>query len=325
MRDTCPHADVELHLDALPSLPQSQTVRDLAPKLWQDQRVRAVWLGGSFATGTADLYSDIDVRVAVVPSDLRHWEALDLDALLGAAPLAKHFLRVGEATVLHHLILSTGDVLDLLVQSAESAPSAEPTLVLGCRDEAFAELLAASNHAPSPMTGAPATGSLVRELVIDFWVHSHNHRKVLARQLDLMFPAASYANWQMLMRLWYIAATGHDVSPQHFTSIYGLTPLTQAVASVCGPEPLAICGAPTRTRAEMYSAIERYRDVVSQLGRSLAERYSFEYPVELEAMTRREWHTFQAVVSSSAAYTEHTSTSPTGRSERLSTTNPTHE
>lgn len=325
MRDTSLHPDAKLHLDALPPLPQSQTLRDLGPRLWQDERVLAIWLGGSFATGAADAYSDVDVRVAVAQVDLVRWEAPDFDALLGAAPLAHHFLRLGAQTILHHLVLPTGDTLDLLVQSAEIAPSAEPTLVLGCRDHPFAHLLATSSHALPPLTGTPATGSLVRELVIDFWVHSHNHRKVLYRQLDLMFPAASYANWQMLMRLWYIAATGHDVSPQHFTSIYGLTPLTQAVLPVCGPEPLAVCGIPTRTREEIFAAIERYRDVVSQLGRSLAERYDFEYPAELEAMTRREWLAFQAVVNSPAAYADRTATRQTELPDGLSTATPTHE
>ena len=59
---------------------------------------------------------------------------------------------------------------------------------------------------------------------------------------------------------------------------------------------LMLCGAPIRTRAEIFAAIERYRDVVSQLGHSLAERYGFTYPTELEEMTRREWAAFLAVV-----------------------------
>jgi hypothetical protein len=278
-------------------VPQSQTVRELVPTLWQDEQVLAIWLGGSLATGTADPYSDIDLRVAVRPVDLPRWEAPDLDTLLSAAPLARHFLRLGADAFLHHLILPTGAVLDLLIQSAAIAPRAEPTLVLGCRDTTFAHQLAASNHASAPIAGVPVTGELVRELLIDFWIHSHNHRKVLYRQLDLMFPAATYANWSMLMRLWYISATGNDVSPQHFSSIYGLTPLTLSVAPVAGSESLTVCGAPTRTRAEICAAIERYRDVVSRLGRSLAERYDFEYPAQLEAMTRREWRAFQAEVS----------------------------
>ena len=71
MSDT--HSD--LRLEALPPLPQSQTIRAIAPRLWQDERVVAIWLGGSLAAGSADQYSDIDMRIAVAPSDIASWEA----------------------------------------------------------------------------------------------------------------------------------------------------------------------------------------------------------------------------------------------------------
>jgi hypothetical protein len=299
MSDTSAQAGAELRLDALPALPQAQTFRELAPRLWHDERIVAVWLGGSFAAGIADQYSDIDLRVAVVPARLSEWEAPDLDTLLGGAPLARQFLRFGDDMFLHHLIVPNGDILDLLVQSAAVAPNPEPTLTLGCRDAAFARLLAASNHAP-PTASAPASGDDVREAVIALWVNSHKHRKVLHRNLDLMFPAANYFNWRMLMRLWYIAATGNDVSPQHYTGIHGLTELTQAVERAFGAEPLALCGAPTRTRAEICAAIERYQDTIAQLGRSMAEQFGFEYPAELEAVARRDWLAFRAVAGSAA-------------------------
>ncbi len=299
MRNLSPQEDAELRLDAIPALPQSQTIREMATRLWQDERIRAIWLGGSFAAGTADQYSDIDLRVAVLPADLSSWERPDLDALVGGPPLARQFLRFGDDSFLHHLILPNGDILDLLVQSAAVAPDAEPTLTLGCRDEAFARLIAASNHA-APATSAPVAGDDVRELVISFWVNSHKHRKVLYRHLDLMFPAATYYNWRLLMRLWYIAATGNDVSPQHFTGIHGLTELTQAVERVYGSEALALCGAPTRTRAEICAVIERYQDTIAQLGRSLAARYGFEYPTQLEAVARRDWRAFRAAAESAA-------------------------
>lgn len=65
-------------------------------------------------------------------------------------------------------------------------------------------------------------------------------------------------------------------------------------------EPLALCGAPTRTREEICAAIERYQDVVARLGRALAERYGFAYPAELETLSRREWSAFRAVAATSA-------------------------
>jgi hypothetical protein len=303
MRDALhadPEPDPELRLDLLPNLPQSPMVRDLAERLWQeDAGILAIWLGGSLANRTGSPYSDVDLRVAVPPVDLPRWEAPDfVNALLGGAPLVRHLIRVGEDSFIHQLILASGEILDLLVQSAEVAPIVEPTLVLGCRDDRFAQLLAASDHAPETLSGPALTGELVREIVIDFWVHTLNHRKVLSRHLDLMFPAAMYTKWTLVMRLWYIAATGNDVSPQHFTSIHGLTRLVQAVERVYGDEPLIVCGAPTRTREEIYAAIEGYQDVVSRLGRSLAEQYSFEYPTELEEMTRRAWVTFREAMSS---------------------------
>lgn len=291
--DAHPQADDHLRVDLLPPLPQAQTIRELAPRLWRDERVVALWLGGSFAAGTADQYSDIDLRVAVPPAELARWQSPDLDALLGSPPLARQFLPLSDDTFLHHLIVANGAILDLLIHNAEVAPSAEPILTLGCRDAAFARLLAASDHAPT-LTSVPVVADDVRELIVGFWVNSHKHRKVLHRALDLMFPAATYTNWRFLMRLWYIAATGSEVRPQHFTGIHGLTELVRAVERVYGSEPLALCGAPTRNRAEICASIEQAQDVMSRLGRELAERYGFVYPTELEAVTRREWRAFRA-------------------------------
>ena len=286
----------ELRLDGLPALPQARTIAMIAPRVWRDERVVALWLGGSLAAGTGDAYSDIDLRVAVPPADLAAWRTSDLHTLFDASPLARHFVPLDDDAFLHHLILPNGDILDLLVQSDERAPGEELTLVLGCRGEAFAERLAASNSAPPPVSAATSeavTGEAVRELVVAFWVNSHKHRKVLHRGLDLMFPAASYANWQMLMRMWYISATGCDTTPMHFSGIHGLTELVKAVEAANGGLPLELCGAPTRTRAEICAAIERYQDTISQLGRRLAVQYGFEYPAALEDVVRRDWQAFQ--------------------------------
>src|SRR5579859_206688 len=127
------HSD--LRLERLPPLPQSQTIRAVASRLWRDERIVAIWLGGSLAAGTADPYSDIDLRIAVAPSDITSWEAPDLDTFLGGPPLARQFLRFGESSFLHHLIVQNGDIIDLLVQSAEVNPDSEAVLILGCRSD----------------------------------------------------------------------------------------------------------------------------------------------------------------------------------------------
>jgi len=253
----------------------------------------AIWLGGSLAAGTGDLYSDIDLRVAVSPEDLAEWEPSDLQSVLDWPALARQLVKLGDGAFIHHMILRSGDILDLLVQSSEAAPVNEPVLILGCRDNALAERLASSIQAPK-VEHTPATGEAVRELVVAFWINSHKHRKVLHRGLDLMFPAASYANWYMLMRMWYIDATGRDTNSYHFSGIHGLTDLVHAVESLNGIEPLTLCGAPTQTREEICDAIERYQETISSLGRRLAERFEFEYPSDLENIVRRDWIAYRA-------------------------------
>ena len=78
------------------------------------------------------------------------------------------------------------------------------------------------------------------------------------------------------------------------TGIHGLTELVRAVEGAMGSEPLALCGAPTRNYEEIFAVIERYQDAIAEVGRTLAERYGFAYPEELEAMVRREWTAFRA-------------------------------
>ena len=296
MSDSTAPEQADLHLDNLSPLPQSQAIRALAPRLWENKQVMAIWLGGSLAAGTGDAYSDIDLRVAVSPEVLSAWETADLQNVLDGPALARQLVKLGDGAFIHHMILQNGDILDLLVQSSEAAPGNEPIVILGCRDDALAERLASSNQAPE-VAHAPVTSEAVRELVVAFWVNSHKHRKVLHRGLDLMFPAATYANWHMLMRMWYIDATGCDTSSYHFSGIHGLTELVHAVESVNGAEPLALCGAPTQTREEICAAIERYQETVSLLGRRLAERYGFEYPADLENTVRRDWVAFRAAAT----------------------------
>ncbi|MGE5334705.1 MAG: hypothetical protein ACM3N4_08405 [Nitrososphaerota archaeon] len=286
----------DLRLEHLPALPQSRAIERVAPRVWQDERVVAIWLGGSLAAGSGDVYSDIDLRIAVPPADLSEWEASDLHTLFDDPVLARQFVSLPGGSFLHHLILSNGDILDFLVQSVETVPGDEPVLVLGCRDDAFAERLAASNHAP-PSASAPATSESVRGLVVAFWINSHKHRKVLHRGLDLMFPAAVHANWYMLMRMWYISVTGHDTNSYHFSGIHGLTELVTAVESVYGSQPLALCGPPTRSREEICAAIESYQETAAQLGRKLAGQYGFAYPAALEEAVRRDWQAFRAMAT----------------------------
>lgn len=71
----------ELAFSALPPLPQTASLKRASAVLWADEDVLALWLGGSFARGEADEYSDIDLRVAVRPEAQERWRRPDLEML----------------------------------------------------------------------------------------------------------------------------------------------------------------------------------------------------------------------------------------------------
>jgi len=282
----------ELDLGVLPEMAQARTIAELVPAIWADERVVALWLGGSLARGDGDIYSDIDLRVAVDPADLETWRAMDTQALTGGQVAGGQSFQLGEDALIHHLLLLNGDIVDLLVQTTARTPNGEPLLTLGCRDEAFARILQAQNHAKEE-PHLPASAEGVRELIVAFWVNSHKHRKVLHRRLDLMIPSGLYHSWLMLMRLWYIQATGEDTSAYHFSGIHGLTQLVRSVEGLEDVDARAVAGVPGRTREEIYAAIEIHQEAAARVGPLLAERYEFAYPLELERMVRAQWRAFR--------------------------------
>lgn len=279
-------------LDGLPDLPQTETIAEVALRIWRDERVVALWIGGSIGRGAADRYSDVDLRVAVAPDDLDAWRTPDFAALFDDQIVGRQFLRFGDDAFLHLLVLRNGVMLDFMVQSAARAPLREPVVVLGCRDDVLARTLAEANQAPEPEALA-VSGSALRQALVDFWINTHKHRKVLNRGLDLMIPLGVQSERMALLRLWYVLATGEEAGPALFQGIHGLTALVREVEGLMGPEALGALGAPMRDRAEMYAAIERNREVVAGVGRALAERYGFEYPSEIERMVLQWWEEFK--------------------------------
>ena len=57
--------------DLAPDSPQLQFVEAARAVLGRDPRIAGAWLGGSIAAGTADRWSDVDLRLAVEEADLR--------------------------------------------------------------------------------------------------------------------------------------------------------------------------------------------------------------------------------------------------------------
>jgi hypothetical protein len=279
-----------LLLNLLPELPQCRHLSQLAPLLWRQEGVIALWVGGSLAHGNADLYSDIDLRMAVKPDTLPGWKQPDLAALFAGECLGHQFLPFGEEAFLHHLVLRTGDIYDLWVQSADLDPPADAILILGCRDEALRQRLQRT-ESPAVARPQPADNEAIRQALVDFWIGSHKHRKVLHRNLHLLVMTGIQLDRAVLLRLWYVLETGLDFGHGRST-IHGMTELVRTVEGVQGDTALQVLGAPLTDRHQIYRAIEQIRDQVSDVGKRLAHRMGFAYPDDLEQMVRRGWSEF---------------------------------
>jgi predicted nucleotidyltransferase len=291
-----------LHLNQLPDIPQRRTICELTSALWLQPDVVAIWLGGSLAGGTGDAFSDIDLRIAIVPARLPEWAAPSFEAFFVETPVVgQQLLRFGEDAFLHHLLLSSGELVDLFVQSAESEVTREPHRTLGCREEVFAGKLTESQR-QLPVFGyhSPVEEQL-RTLLVDFWINSHKHRTLLYRGLGPLSIQRIQRERDLLLRLWYIAATGQDYGSMR-ESVHSLTEIV-SVALGSGNVPqrrLRILGAPLRNQPEMSRVIELNRKLVSELGHQLAHRYGFDYPSALEATVRRHWQAYVGSAGTSA-------------------------
>ena len=281
----------ELNFELLPDLPQAVFLKRLAPRLWQESDVVALWVGGSLASGRADAYSDVDLRVAVTSEGLAEWWEPDFEALFEGLCLSGMFMRFGEGSLLHHLILSSGEIYDLYVQRVDYPLTEECRLVLGCRDEQLREKLEGGQEVP--IERLPADALLIRRLLEGYWLHTHKHQKVLFRGLDLLLYEGINRMRPILLRLYYILATGKDCGDLRCMTIHTMTPVVKVIQQTYGDQPLKLVGLPMRSPAEISIAIERLNRAVSEVGRQVAEKFEVEYPSELESMVRRSWAEFK--------------------------------
>ena len=252
----------------------------------------ALWVGGSLARGAGDTFSDVDFRVAVVPEQFVPWKSPRFEQIFTyVLVVGRGSIQFGDDAILHHLVLSNGVIFDFFVQSSARLPTQEPLLILGCRSDEFERILLGQNIVPQVERQA-VSGEVVQDLLVSFWINSHKHRKVLDRGLDLMATLGLHVEQGMLLRLWYIEASGWDCDDVRRQTIHSLTEIVRTIEQVLGPQALALIGASMRDRQELYQAIERNRQTVSQLGRRLAQHYGFAYPSALEATVLQGWQAF---------------------------------
>ncbi|MDE2729563.1 MAG: hypothetical protein OXI19_16175 [Gemmatimonadota bacterium] len=279
-----------MDFEALPDLPQVKILMRIVSRLWSKEEVMAVWIGGSFGQGNADQYSDVDLRVAVHSAHVEDWTDLDLPVLFEGRCVEHKRASFTESGILHHLILDTGDLYDLWVQDIQMVSVDEPRKVLGCRDPRLLDVLRESAGSAVPAQGPSPDADKLRMEIVDFWMNSHKHRKVLHRGLDPLVIVGLQEERALMLRLWALQADDYEPVDRK-PSIHALSDQVRSLIE-SKTHMLKIMGAPGRTRSELLSLIELHRDEVSRTGRDLAKRYSYAYPAELERTVRACWRDF---------------------------------
>jgi hypothetical protein len=276
--------------DSLPNLAQTAVLRDVVQRLVPNPEMRAIWLGGSFAAGSADRYSDVDLRIAVAPDRLKAWRAPEWRTILNQDQVGGTFLAFGEDALLHHIVLEDGTIFDFFVQSTRHDNPEQAIKVLACRDEAFGERLARFQES-APLQTPPVEAVTLSQTLVEFWINSHKHRKVLGRNLFLVAVAGIQPERMMLLRLWHAFQTGREMGGR--PTIHTLTAAAREIERGTGQHALQVVGMPLRNLDEIVAAIETARDEVAQVGRRLAAREGFDYPQRLEQVVRRSWAEFR--------------------------------
>lgn len=143
-------------------------IRRLVEVAGADERIQAVLLYGSRATGTADEHSDVDI--GIVPADAEYDAVVADGPRLIAALGEPLFLEWFEAPSWLHAILADGTELELIIERAGDLALARPHRFLldrtGIGERQRAVASTEEEQAPDP--------ERVRGLVVWFW-HDVGH------------------------------------------------------------------------------------------------------------------------------------------------------
>jgi hypothetical protein len=265
------------------NLPQVSFLRELLADLWGNPDVVALWLGGSFAHGVADAHSDVDLRVCVQTCAFSQTQMPAGTERLIASLVTQTCRAFGEDAVLFHTMLASGDIYDLFVQPLTRTPSPEKRLILACRDAVFAEKLEIDSE-ETVHAFPSAEASTIQKILEDFWLGQRKHIKVLARDLQIIPYLGDQIMRRMVIRLCFIQATGQDCGTLEHLSIHQCTPVERAIVAHVGTDVWHILHAEFS-----LEHLQRLQDYVAVLGRDLANKWGFPYPIAVEETSQRIW------------------------------------
>ena len=271
----------------LPDLPQAKYIRHAAQALGPRQDVHAFWLGGSFARGDADLFSDVDMRIAVAGDTIGAWREPDWAVLLSDTVVGQQLLPFAETSFLHHLIVSQGTIIDFFVQSVDHPISRDAQLIIKYNDPSLRDRIRAADR-PERADLPQADPHQLKAAIEEFWIISHKHAKVLFRNLNVLTLAGIEFERALLTRLWYASLTGKDLGKQRPT-VHLFTQAVRTLQEQLGSKALSVLGASLATRGDLLSWISLVRDEIAAVGRNLAAKHGFAYPEALEQTVRQSW------------------------------------
>ena len=277
----------DIDLGSLEGGPHADLIRDMAGRCAADERIQAIWIGGSLAAGSGDFYSDVDFRIAVEPGQIERWSSPDWDKFLPLPPCGSVLLRFGEQALLHHLVLADGTIVDFYIQETTQQNPEPKLVILVCRNPQFKALLEGFTRPPAALV-REIDGAAVRQFFVDYWITTHKEMKVLARKYDHSAFAGLYLERMALLRAWYMQAVGKDIDAR--VTLHMLGVLHKGLADKLTEQQHNILGLPSRTPEETILVIDAIRAEMAGVGRWLADKHEFAYPHELEAVVMQVWN-----------------------------------
>ena len=291
----------DIDLGALARGPHANLIRDMAGRCAADRKIQAIWVGGSLAAGTGDIYSDIDFRIAVEPGEIDSWTSPDWRQYLPDLPCGGVLMRFGDQALLHHLVLANGTIVDFYVQDTERQNFEPKLVILACRNAEFRARLEGFSRPAAPLV-KEIVGAVARQFFIDYWITTHKQVKALARDYHLSPFIGLYWERTALLRAWYMQVVGKDIDAR--ASLHMLGKLHQGLEGKISADQHDILGLPSRSADETMRAIGAIRTEMARVGRELAARHAFVYPHELEAVVRSAWNAYKASLTPSLSAPE---------------------
>lgn len=274
------------------NLPPLALLPALVKRLWALPDVQAVYLGGSFSRGAGDAYSDLDLQVVAAAGPDRLFSLDELTRLCGDAPLVLKRFPVPRAGWMHHCLLPSGVIVDLLLRDGIEAAEAE-TLVSLRHAEDAQELAARPRRPSAPWEPQEITREDVQHLMQTFWLVAHKHRKCFARSLDLAVWAGLRLSSAQLLRLQFILHTDRDCGDPARKSIYELAALARCLQDAGGREA-GLATLRASQGADGMACVTELVRLGAEVCRQLRQRWQITAFPELEAVVTRAWQRFAA-------------------------------